>query len=84
MSNPSLKFDLVISDDVSNVANGGMMGHARWRVAVYMLELEMATGVQDSQLCLFCFFVFFFVYHLIAHSCTVNTSSVVYGAPPTH
>lgn len=81
MTNPRLKFDLIISDDVSNVAKGGMMGHAGWRVTVHMLEPEMATGVQDFQLCLF---FFLFVYHFIAHSCTVNTSSVVYGAPPTH
>lgn len=39
---------------------------------VHMLEPEMASGVQDSQLC------YFFVHHPIAHSSTVNTSPVVY------
>lgn len=67
MTNPGLKFDLIISDDVSNVAKGGMMGHAGWRVTVHMLEPEMTTGVQDSQLCLlFILFLFFFCLFIIS------------------
>lgn len=41
------------------------MGHAGWRVTVHMLEPEMATGVQDSQLCLVFFCCLFIISLLI-------------------